>query len=128
MNTYCVTNKSDGAEVYRYTADAPVEWRGFEFATHDHLVALDPVLPSSATRPPPLVFQPIEFMRRFTPGERMAVRYLARADQVAEDFLSLLEIAPVIHANDIDVIRGLGYLTRQGCLAVGRADEILGTA
>jgi len=25
-----------GKEVYRYQADAPIEWNGMEFATHDH--------------------------------------------------------------------------------------------
>lgn len=36
MPTYIVTRKSDGAEVYRYEADAPVEWADWPFATHDH--------------------------------------------------------------------------------------------
>ena len=36
MSTYIVTRKSDGVEVYRYHADAPIEWGGMEFATHDH--------------------------------------------------------------------------------------------
>jgi hypothetical protein len=36
MSEYVVTRKTDGGEVYRYQADAPVEWNGMEFATHDH--------------------------------------------------------------------------------------------
>lgn len=37
MNEYVVTRKSDGVVVYpSYSADAPVEWHGMEFATHDH--------------------------------------------------------------------------------------------
>lgn len=37
MAEYIVTRKSDGVEVYRYQSDAPVEWNGMEFATHDHV-------------------------------------------------------------------------------------------
>ena len=36
MSTYIVTRKSDGVEVYRYNANAPIEWGGMEFVTHDH--------------------------------------------------------------------------------------------
>ena len=36
MPTFIVTNKTTGAEVYRYAADAPIEWAGMEFVTHDH--------------------------------------------------------------------------------------------
>lgn len=49
MSEYVVTRKSDGAEVYRYQSEAPVEWHGMEFSTHDHTlvppveVALEPV-------------------------------------------------------------------------------------
>ena len=38
MTTYIVTNLASGAEVYRYAADAPIEWAGMEFDTHDHSV------------------------------------------------------------------------------------------
>ena len=36
MLEYIVTRKTDGAEIYRYSADAPIEWSGMEFADHDH--------------------------------------------------------------------------------------------
>lgn len=39
MPEYIVTRKSDGAEIYRYNADAPIEWSGMEFADHDHIEA-----------------------------------------------------------------------------------------
>ena len=38
MKTYVVTEKATGAEVYRYGAEAPVAWAGYEFETHDHTV------------------------------------------------------------------------------------------
>ena len=36
MPEYIVTRKADGAEIYRYNAEAPIEWSGMEFADHDH--------------------------------------------------------------------------------------------
>ena len=127
MTTYIVTRKSDSAPVFRYSGDSAVEWRGFEFATHDHLVVPDPIPPAPPPRPAP-VFLPIEFLRRFTPVERMSIRSFSRVDQVAEDFMALLEMTDAIHTNDVDVIRGLMYLTHKGHLAPGRAAEILGGA
>lgn len=52
MPTYVITRKSDGAEVYRYEAAAPVEWVGFEFAAHDH-TALPDVPPAPQPEYPP---------------------------------------------------------------------------
>lgn len=46
MPEYIVTRKTDGAEIYRYNADAPIEWSGMEFADHDHTEA--PVVTESA--------------------------------------------------------------------------------
>ena len=39
MPEYIVTRKTDGAEIYRYNAAAPIEWIGMEFAGHDHIEA-----------------------------------------------------------------------------------------
>lgn len=33
---YIVTETATGNEVYRYQADAPIEWNGMSFATHTH--------------------------------------------------------------------------------------------
>ena len=48
MPEYIVTRKSDGAEIYRYNADAPIEWSGMAFAEHDHVEAA----PVVAENPP----------------------------------------------------------------------------
>ena len=45
MNTYIVIRRDTDAEVYRYSADVPIEWTGFEFATHDHIQMAEPVDP-----------------------------------------------------------------------------------
>ena len=36
MSTWQVTERATGKVVYAYTADAPVEWPGMEYATHNH--------------------------------------------------------------------------------------------
>lgn len=51
MATYIVTRKSDGAEVYRYGADAPIEWVGFEFSDHDHTEAVEAPAPTEPDDP-----------------------------------------------------------------------------
>ena len=33
---YIVTDTESGEEVYRYQADAAIEWNGMEFSTHTH--------------------------------------------------------------------------------------------
>lgn len=43
MTTFIVTNKATGVEVYRYGADAPVEWSGMSFADHDHIPVPDEI-------------------------------------------------------------------------------------
>ena len=40
---YIVTNTESGEEVYRYQADAPIEWNGMELSTHTHTEFVDPV-------------------------------------------------------------------------------------
>lgn len=51
MITFVVIRRSDGAEVYRYNADAPVEWTGMEFSDFDH-VAQEPDAPPPAPEDP----------------------------------------------------------------------------
>lgn len=41
MTQYAVIDKATGEEVYRYEADAPIEWNEWEFATHDHVPVVE---------------------------------------------------------------------------------------
>ena len=126
MTTYVVTRKSDGQEVLRYEADAPVEWVGFEFAQFTHAVLVES---APAVEPAPVfVWDRIDFMRRFTSAERIAAREREGTDPIMADFFDLLRQAPVVRSNDLDVAAGLGYMTAVGILATGRAAEILGGA
>lgn len=124
MTTYIVTRKDTGAEVYRYSAVEPIDWVGFEFATHDHTPEPDPVEPEV---PAPTVTWPrLDFLRRFNMGERIAIRTARATDPILNDFFSLLEQATNVHSDDPDTLAGMGYLVQQGLLSAARRDEILG--
>jgi hypothetical protein len=126
MSIYIVTRKSDQVEVYRYSNDTPVEWVGMEFATHDHTPQLDPVI-----EPPPapvLEWARLDFLRRFTMAERIAIRSARVTDPILNDFFSLLETADTVHSNDPDTLAGMGYLVQQGHITAARRDAILGGA
>lgn len=122
MTTFVVTLRSTGAEVYRYNADAAVEWSGFEFATHDHVALVDVV---EAAPTPRREWTPVDFLRRFTPAERILARATRKTDPILDDFYALLEQSPAIFSDDPDVAMGLGYMATQGLLTVERMTEIL---
>lgn len=65
----------------------------------------------------------LNFLRRFTAPERIAIR--ASADPVVIDFLHLLSLAQSVRLDDADTLAGVGYLEQAGLVAVGRAAEIL---
>ena len=51
MTTYIVTRKSDGQQVYRYGADAPIPWDGFPFSEYDHAALTEPTAPVETPDP-----------------------------------------------------------------------------
>lgn len=124
MQTYVVTSKATGAEVYRYNADAPIEWAGMEFAAYDHTAVVD-VVEIAPTR---IVYDAFAFLRRFTADERIGIRTRAKSDPVAEDFMALLDKASQVESDDADLVAGLTYCAGAGLLAEGRVAEILGVA
>lgn len=93
---------------------------GFDWnpATLDYDIPVPPrVLPITS----------VEFMRRFTMPERIAIRAARAADPVLEDFFDLLVVASSITITDEDVQAGVGYLVAQGLISAERAAEILAT-
>lgn len=121
MAEYIVTRKSDGAEVYRYQSEAPVEWNGMEFSTHDHVtVAQQPVAPNG-----PRTMTKLEYLRRFTVEERVGIRAAAEQNAVLADYLALMELAQEINTGDPDTIAAVTILEQAGLIAAGRAQEIL---
>ena len=126
MAEYIVTRKSDGAEVYRYQSDAPVEWHGMAFATHDHTPA--PAINSDGSIEGVVVgrtLTKLEYLRRFTVDERVVIRAAAEQNAVLADYLQLMELAQDINTSDADTIASVTMLEQAGLIAAGRAQEIL---
>jgi uncharacterized protein (DUF1330 family) len=124
MTTYIVTSKATGQEVYRYAADAPIEWAGMEFVTHNHT---PDVIDEGVTDAPVVVmtWTKLEYLRRFTQDERIAIRTAAKSVPQLEDYMALLELASEVRSDDPDIISALQMLEFSGLIGEGRAQEIL---
>lgn len=72
--------------------------------------------------PPVRALSRLEFLRRFTAAERIAIR--ASTDPVVEDMMALQDAAEYIDIDDADTQAGLQYLASVGLLTPGRAAEI----
>ena len=126
MAEYIVTRKADGAEVYRYQSDAPVKWNGMAFDTHDHLPA--PAINPDGSIEGAIVgrtLSKLEYLRRFTVEERVAIRAAAEQNAVLADYLQLMELAQDINTGDPDTVAAVTMLEQAGLIAAGRAQEIL---
>ena len=122
MNSYRVIRKSDGIQVYQYQAEAMIEWPGMEYTTHDHVLT-DP--PQEILTQTARVYEALDFLRRFTPQERITARQAAKTDPIMEDFYALLEMAAQVHNDDADVLAGMGYMVQMGYITAERRTEVL---
>jgi hypothetical protein len=132
MRTYRVTRRADGAEVYRYQAEAPVEWSGMEFATHDHALVDEPAPPAAPELPPSAWhISKLAFRSRFTAAERTALTLASRQATVqgasVQTYLDDVQAAQFIDLKRPDTRAGVQGLEAAGLLAAGRAAVILDT-
>ena len=119
---YKILNKQSGIEVSAFSAANLIELEEYPFAEYDY-IEFNPDSPS--TESPVLIWDPLEFMRRFTQAERIAIWDASKTSTAIYDFLQLLMAAPSVHSNDPDVIAALTMFEQAGLLTVGRAQEIL---
>lgn len=128
MPTFKVIEVASGSEVYRYTADAAIEWRGMEYATHDHLPVDEPA-PAPAAPTPVYdgrrVLTKSEFLSLLTQAERIAIRQARGGSAALDDYLYLLELAYEVNLDNPNTQAGLSLLERAGILAAGRAGEVM---
>ena len=129
MPTYIVTEKATGLEKYRYSAAEPIDWVGFEFATHDHTPEPDPVEPEVPA--PANQITKLAFRSRFTAVERATITFAARQNTVngaaVQSYLDDVQAATFIDLNRQDTRAGVQGLEAAGLIAAGRATEILDT-
>ncbi len=127
MTTYIVTRKSDSIEVYRYSADAPIEWQGMEFTTHDHTELIEQIQPTSTG---PRRLTKLAFVGRL--GNDFATILAASKQSIqVEMFVRMLDWATPdpdgtsVDLDDPRVAGALQALESGGLIAAGRAQEIL---
>lgn len=124
MFEYEVFSKATGEKVFSYPADEPIAWDGLRFDEYDHV-------PSDVVAAPPTryggrrLLTKLEFLRLFSPVERVSLRTAAKSSPELEDYMALMELAQDISLDDGDTITGVQMLEAAGLLASGRAAEIL---
>jgi len=138
MNTYIVTRKSDGVEVYRYRYDSMLEFEQWPSATHDHTLFVEPDPEAPPPYTGPWTITKLAFRNRFTQAEKVAIEIAALDDPEAAMQQRAMSAAlrasqeDVAVAQFIDLTRadtraGVQMLETAGLLAVGRALTILDT-
>lgn len=125
MAVYQVVSKATGNVVDTYHADGPIEWSGMEFATHDHVAVVEFTQQGDIVGTASRVYDPVEFLRRFSPEERKSIWASQSLNADLDDGIKLLMKATAIHNDDPDVIRIVTMLESAGLLVTGRASEIL---
>ena len=65
----------------------------------------------------------LQFLRRFTAPERIAIR--ASTNPVIVDFMSLLDLAQDVRLDDPDTVAGVNYLETLTLISKGRAADVL---
>ena len=126
MTIYQVTRISDGVDVYRYAADAPIEWDTMEFDTHTHTPIVQDV---PATPQGPRRLTKLAFIGRI--GDEFAgILTAAKTNVQVELFVRMLDWATPdpdgtsVDLDDPRVITALDTLESAGLIAAGRAQEI----
>jgi len=126
MTIYQVTRIEDGRDVYRYAADAPIEWDGMGFDTHTHTPITD-TAPAPTQGPRRLT--KLAFIGRI--GDEFAgILIAAKTNVQVELFVRMLDWATPdpdgtsVDLDDPRVVTALTTLESAGLLGTGRAQEI----
>ena len=125
MPVYRVIRKSDRKTVYAYSNDVAVDFAEFPFADYDHVAEV--AVRDDMTIAPDSVrnVTKLEYLRRFTQDERIAIRTGAATNPVLADYLAMLELAQDINLDDPDTVAAVQMLEAVGLIGTGRAAEIL---
>lgn len=67
----------------------------------------------------------LDFQRRFTQAERVAIRAAGQTSGEIADYLAMLDAATNVVLTDPLTVAGVQALEAQGLIEAGRADEIL---
>lgn len=126
MTIYQITRKSDGVDVYRYAADAPIAWDGMGFDTHTHTPMAQDV---PATPQGPRRLTKLAFIGRIG-NEFAGILTAAKTNVQVELFVRMLDWATPdpdgtsVDLDDPRVVDALTTLEAAGFIASGRSQEI----
>ena len=120
MANWVVENRITGEAVYAYGADAPDHYGTFPLEQYNHIRQKE-----VEAAPVPRTITKLEYLRRFTVEERVAIRAAAAANPVLSDYLQLMELAHEISLDDPDTVAAVQMLEQSGLIAAGRAIEVL---
>ena len=67
----------------------------------------------------------LEFLRRFTSDERIAITQAGLSNTAIADYIKMLDVAKFVTTTDSDVATGVQALEAVGVIGAGRAAEIL---
>jgi fructose-1,6-bisphosphatase/inositol monophosphatase family enzyme len=123
---YTVQNRATGEIVYAYSEDVATEWPEYPFAEFNHIPQ-----PVSSTPMPTTErnVSGVQYLRRFTQSERIAIRSAASQSAELDDYLKLLDTTiaqgGTVNLADADTVAAVILLEHAGLLAEGRSAEIL---
>lgn len=119
MSNWIVQTRLTGEVVHAYGADDPGHYDVFPLDTYNHVKAVttEPVVERRVSK--------VEYLRRFTSDERIAIRQAATVSPVLDDYLEMLKLAEEINLDDADTMAAVNMLEHGGLLSAGRAAEIL---
>ena len=117
---WIVENRITGEVAYAYGADQPDHFGTFPLEQYNHIRQKE-----VEAAPVPRTITKLEYLRRFTTDERVAIRAAAAANPVLDDYLKLMELAQEINLDDPDTVAAVQMLEQSGLIAAGRADEVL---
>ena len=120
MADYIVEERDTGTIVYAYSADKATDFPEYPFAQYNHVLKKPEVVP-----PVQRTITKLEYLRRFTTAERVAIRAAASANPVLDDYLKLMELAQEINLDDVDTVAAVQMLEQSGLIDAGRAAEVL---
>ena len=120
MANWIVENRITGEVAYAYGADQPDHFGTFPLEQFNHIRQKE-----VKAAPVPRTITKLEYLRRFTTAERVAIRAAAVANPVLDDYLNLMELAQEINLDDTDTVAAVQMLEQAWLIAAGRAAEVL---
>lgn len=129
---FYVTDNNTGALLYLSDLEPPPEFIGQGHFEHEVPLTVAQINAGYAYDQEARTFvirqniTKLQFLRRFTMQERIAIRAAQASDPIINDFMTLLDMAQEISTSDPDTVMGMQYLASQGLLTAERVAEILG--